>query len=506
MMISTSVGKKILHWCGASLLIMSFVVLAYSPAIMSNRIETAEAATDGAALVQRAALWIQRTAVAAKDWVIAKAQQIDQWVATNKEMVLDGLAWTVVNVILEKMSQDIIKWINSGFKGRPAFVQNPEAYFIDIADRVVGDSIWKSGDFKFLCSPFALNVKLALELQYIGGRGPDFQYTSQCTLSSVVNNVEGFFDGDFLSSGWKGWMEMTTKPQNNVFGAMALGSMHLNAQINSRVQAKSDALAWGRGLLSTEVCTEVQDESGGHTECNTVTPGAAIQDQLSRTLSIPVERLTVADEFNEIINALFNQLVMKAFSEVGGLLGSTESNIRGAPGTGSYFTDLGNATRPISGVELDSMTRAIALENRYLSAHINLLNQILAVEGYKDAVYGVANACHSGNLSPTLIAMKAELRTDIAKIRITIARLEAMVIEYTNIQNDPTLTQQQRLDRQIALTMEFSTMRGNNELHDETDLAILEMIKIRDVEEAITAYKQEVDTACVYYGDWGGGD
>jgi hypothetical protein len=39
-----------------------------------------------------------------------------------KETVADGIAWAVAKLVVREMTTSIVNWINSGFKGNPAFV------------------------------------------------------------------------------------------------------------------------------------------------------------------------------------------------------------------------------------------------------------------------------------------------------------------------------------------------------------------------------------------------
>ena len=41
-----------------------------------------------------------------------------------KEYVLDGLAWTAANVIIDKFADSLVTWIQSGFQGGPMFLSD----------------------------------------------------------------------------------------------------------------------------------------------------------------------------------------------------------------------------------------------------------------------------------------------------------------------------------------------------------------------------------------------
>ncbi len=51
-----------------------------------------------------------------------------------KDYILDPLAWAVAKGMLQDITNSTVSWINSGFKGSPSFVQNPEQFFQQIGD------------------------------------------------------------------------------------------------------------------------------------------------------------------------------------------------------------------------------------------------------------------------------------------------------------------------------------------------------------------------------------
>ena len=140
-----------------------------------------------------------------------------------KDYSLDIIAWTLVNIVLENMIRSTTAWINSGFEGEPAFITDMDGWLTDIADRVAGDFIWNNTNLAFLCSPFALDVKFALDLQYRQSR--DFE--TECRITEVVDNFDAFLAGDFLAGGWDGWFDMTLNRGSNPYGAALEASIAL---------------------------------------------------------------------------------------------------------------------------------------------------------------------------------------------------------------------------------------------------------------------------------------
>ena len=215
----------------------------------------AAAQTDGAAV----AIAVP-TAVMANTSFTSVAQYL-------KSFTLDKLATMAAKQILHQITAATINWINSGFKGSPAFISNPAGFFLDAADQITGAFLAGNGPLSQLCSPFSIDIKVTLALE----QGFNNQrYT--CTLSKVINNlqnnttingqnIKGFMSGNFAAGGWSSFISMTTVPQNNPFGAYLQSSSDLHAQIGTRHAGLTADLNLGNGFLSWSSCQDVsQDE------------------------------------------------------------------------------------------------------------------------------------------------------------------------------------------------------------------------------------------------------
>ena len=53
----------------------------------------------------------------------------------------DCMARTVAKVAIQQMTVSIVNWINSGFNGKPSFVQNYQQFFNNVADQAAGEFI-----------------------------------------------------------------------------------------------------------------------------------------------------------------------------------------------------------------------------------------------------------------------------------------------------------------------------------------------------------------------------
>ncbi len=318
-------------------IVLSLIGGAYAP---THKTPTANAQWIVADLIAD----IETAVTAIGAWYTGAQAAISAWAneyLKMKEGWLDGVAWYAVNLILQQLTQETINWINSGFQGSPAFVTNLGGFMQGIGDEVAGNFL-EGTALNFLCSPLQLDIKLALNLQYKSGRDFGKGSAQACTLSKVTSNVESFMNGNFLAGGWDGWFQMTTNAQNNPYGAMLLGQWELSERLSNARGQEYKRLDFGNGFLSRQECfTITEGPAAGVQECQTVTPGSTIKDTLDRTLGIPVDRIMVADEINEIIAALFTQLAKMAMKEAGGLVGLTNSK----NGSGlSYLDRVGSST------------------------------------------------------------------------------------------------------------------------------------------------------------------
>ena len=236
-----------------------------------------------------------------------------------KENVLDGIAWTIAKQIISNMVSSIVDWINSGFQGSPAFVQDLGGFLLQAADEAVGTYISELGDLgSFVCSPFRLDVQIAVALQYDLDRENDLPV---CTLTGIIDNFEGFIDGTSRESTWDDWLKITSNPQNTPYGSILAAKSQTRARI---LNAEGEALTytgWGSGFLSGELCQTATGANGAEEECFITKPGRVISDSLNKALGAGQDELVAADEFNEIVVALIGQLANQAITGASGLLG-----------------------------------------------------------------------------------------------------------------------------------------------------------------------------------------
>lgn len=269
---------------------------------------------------------------------------------TFKEFILDGVANFAAKMVIQRLTAQTVNWINSGFRGNPAYVENPGQFFLNVGDNVASNFI-NSTNLSALCTPFNAKVRLALVKNYINEDRQNYA----CTIGGIVDNYENFTN-DFTQGGWDGWFSVTQNDTNNPLGSYNKARNQLNVQIAGKNRDLSDQLNRGMGFLSFKKCKTWEnatsnntsgpiavDESGQSydpsgesegeirngkvcTKSEVVTPGSVIAGQLNKSLGSTFDGLVGADEINEIIGALMQQLVTKVASSIGnGLRGASES-------------------------------------------------------------------------------------------------------------------------------------------------------------------------------------
>ncbi len=315
-----------------------------------------------------------------------------------KDCVLDPLAFALAEGVISSLIRSVTDWVNNGFEGGPTFVTDPQAFLGEIADNTALDFI-EGTELGFLCSPFALEVRIALAVD----RQP-FRDRIRCSLGDVSDNIEGFLSGDFSQGGWPAWFRVHTRLQNNPFGAQYLAKAELSARIASRQRTQEQEWNWSGGFFSKKKCVEYKDVPLAHAGAGAtsqvcarseiVTPGTQINEQLNNALGSGLRRLELADEFDELVNALLSQLAQQALTSIDGLRGlssrSSSSAVTrtGADGsivTSSYLDTLVNETENQSidlaqDALLNDIESALTIEEEYQNTLDALIDNLERAE------------------------------------------------------------------------------------------------------------------------------
>ncbi len=253
-----------------------------------------------------------------------------------KDQIIDCIVYNVINTLIEDMLNSLTEWVQGGFKGNPVFSTrlNKEIEDVgrDVAKKVISEKV------PFLCSPFRVQIQLQLIKVYRDDRQLEYIH---CNFEENIQKA--FLGGDFSSGGWDSWIKTVTDPSNNPYGSYLETEDLLALQISGAQDEYNKKIIQGNGFLSKEVKTcyefpadgqdgppqqlppdfEGPPAPGTEIKCDTktVTPGSFVQDQLAKQYGIPADRLSFADELNEMINAVITYLIKNMLQGDKGLAG-----------------------------------------------------------------------------------------------------------------------------------------------------------------------------------------
>jgi hypothetical protein len=278
-----------------------------------------------------------------------------------KEVALDTIAWASKDKIIREIVNSTVTWINSGFQGSPAYITDFDGFLTDVGDDITGIIINETG-LDFLCDPFAVDIQLALENQFMEGDDLD------CKLTDVTDNIGGSIDDISNTMGenwdWGAWVQITQNTSNNPFSSYIDATVRIQHTIFEKEQQQSTQIQWADGYMSIPFCERNRVEENGTVhydeQCRIETPGKLISESLNEQLSWGGKELISADEIDEIVAALFAQLINKVFEGEGGLRGVNDDG---------YLDDMMNDDSVWEGSVgeiIRQIERDIEVEQKYL--------------------------------------------------------------------------------------------------------------------------------------------
>ena len=285
--------------------------------------------------------------------------------------ILKPLAIMMAQRILANITNSLVTWIQSGFNGSPAFVTNIDDLVSNSANQAIGQFI-NTTSLKFLCSPFSFQIRIALATAFSS------QPYSGCTLTQIDQNIQNFGN---THQAWSSWLNISTEPANNQYGAYVMASGVLSDQLNAQFAKINNEVNRNGGFLDFKTCaimeTQAQanarvvsqsqqtnsppiavnfsttastDSSANQSfdltmpansaimnvntsavpQClheTTQTPGSAIQSALAAKYGADFNSLGLATDIDQVIGALVNELVSKTLTGAGGLLGAKTQSV-----------------------------------------------------------------------------------------------------------------------------------------------------------------------------------
>lgn len=329
----------------------------------------------------------------------------------TKEFLLDGIAYALVNQIIADMLNDIQKWAVTGFKGNPVFLTNPEKYFRGLADDVLGTFLNEVAGTNLCSVKWNKLISVALDINL------GYRQRAQCTFSDIGVNFDQFMN-DFSKGGWGAWIELTTRQQNNPYGAYLLAADAAASRIGTVPQGilgkKLLELQWGKGIISPTICTygskipngeseEVCLDANGNfdnSQTTITTPGNIIESAINDTLGLTNKRIAAADEINETLVAVMYGLLVKTFSSEKGFAGADWGNLS---------AQVGQAPAQTKEALAAFINKFVASEAKYKAQKESSLYMANGARGFLN---GIA-ACYSSQ-----IALNAQYQAGVSSGQI----------------------------------------------------------------------------------------
>jgi len=360
-----------------------------------------------------------------------------------KEYGLDSIAYLAAQTAMHSIVQSTINWINGGFNGSPAFVTDLKTNLRQVADAQAQGFLTQVINENAIHSPFIDQLITGVGASYYLYSSRDaIKERLRYTLAETSPNPRAFQAGDFKQGGWNAWFSSFQNPANNPYGAQMLASQLLAGQIESQVTQRVTELGWGSGFQSWR--GDCISTASGPTDATSLsdadkctayevkTPGAMIIAASEKAGFVGIDQLVSADEMNEIVGALFGQLMNKMLGG-GGLSGLSQPSSGGGSSpltqaTGGGGGGAANITATFKGI----ITKQLGQLDQYAGAW----NKILAAAQSSLAACGDVDGTAQTTIDQATkeIAKSAESKVLLTNILADFAKAgEATGSEQSNL-------------------------------------------------------------------------
>lgn len=364
----------------------------------------------------------------------------------SSKKFMDCLMRTIARAALQQMTNSIVQWINSGFNGSPSFVTNYQQFFASVADNAAGNYIANVANFAPYCTPFRLQIRIALARSYARNQAPS------CSLSTLLGtNTQGLFSGK--TNGWSNLLQFTTVPSNNPYGSFMSAQLGLDTNIrlaNTNAQrnmtqsgflnfqqpydCKNPANNGGGGASAGIGGQTVGYQCPDGCKCRVATPGSVIESSLTKTLGESGDYLReagISGSFDTILNALVTQLMQRALY----------NGLSNAVPTYSYGQTPDQQTAQAQGQYLLSQLQSlVSVAQQYGQSKQGAIQDIEASQQQLATLYdcwkGKGSDTNADAASTTLHSFDAQiasLNTDITHANAAIATLQSLQTEALTI-------------------------------------------------------------------------
>lgn len=270
-----------------------------------------------------------------------KTTKIDKSTSSMNEnsTCIQSIGRLVIKMVLQKTTVSMINWINSGFDGKPAFVQDFGKFFGDIAKNEIlqfGVEINDPEHFPF-AKAWLKNFTSTYERK--------FRDNAEYSLDRLIKNTtpEYSADGflvDFSQGGWNAWLALTQNPGNNPWDFKVNADNEIQRRLTgtslSYAENVRQALQAADGFLGDERCVEPRgitrtqhnealargkkDSSGniiGACEkWEYVTPGKLVSEAATNAFNYPQNAWLNVEDLNDAIAAIIDSLINKFYPDL----------------------------------------------------------------------------------------------------------------------------------------------------------------------------------------------
>ena len=302
-----------------------------------------------------------------------KAKALDlggSWAQVIKETVLDAIGWTVTDIVLNRLEQQIIDW----GMGRKSDARSPFAvsdwvqYFKDAVElgaaRFVNEQYQRAFDTS---DPFQREIKSTLDSLGLGTLPSDFGEYRERVVPTLKQDLgpelyQRFIESNYSLNvgGLNAWFSLL-KPENNIYDQYFMARNEKEAYEQAQKEAADKETAVSRGFVNEVIATETdidackfncsldypktimtwdqgEQPNPDYEECIQrceMKPGLALKTRIKNwgttiekymtdALGKDMSRIISADEISELIGVIFSALLNRTVNiGLGALSGLT---------------------------------------------------------------------------------------------------------------------------------------------------------------------------------------
>ncbi len=291
-----------------------------------------------------------------------------------KDSILDRIFVALAKKLINKIKDNMITWINSGFKGKPLYLDKPEQFFKNIGieqlslvkTQLLSTAAYANADIykalqKDLNNTFKISITPTVDTAILDGLCPSTEkyiQDNQDRIATRTLNGENVsqreydyfnkkkdtydkycsggvmtkekYDGlmnawasDASNGGWGPLIAITqNQDRNTEQGRLLLAKAELAKKIEVKTTQANSELNRSGGFLDQKKCTEYYENSedpdnvvtAADKQCKTwvtITPGKAAADMLGQVVTDPIQQAQLVKTINDAIDAVLGAFVSK---------------------------------------------------------------------------------------------------------------------------------------------------------------------------------------------------